>query len=124
MKKGPGPPPEGQPQSDKVELSSASSPQASGCAVPTTGSNPRASQHQARIHPNSNQIDAVIVGGCILADDFGLSKTVEAGLVIAQRRRTAHGFVGRRSSAGKHHALPDHRGGRRGGRPSKLATAI
>src|SRR5882672_7815046 len=52
-----------------------------------------ASQRQARIDPNPHQIDAVIFalrrvreGGCILADEVGLGKTVEAGLVIAQRR--------------------------------------
>src|SRR2546426_8591543 len=52
-----------------------------------------ASQRQARIDPNPHQIDAVIValrrlreGGCILADEVGLGKTIEAGLVIAQSR--------------------------------------
>jgi superfamily II DNA/RNA helicase len=52
-----------------------------------------ASQRQARIDPNPHQIDAVIFalrrlreGGCILADEVGLGKTVEAGLVIAQSR--------------------------------------
>ena len=52
-----------------------------------------ASQRQARIDPNPHQIDAVIFalrrlreGGCILADEVGLGKTIEAGLVIAQRR--------------------------------------
>src|ERR1700733_4778603 len=52
-----------------------------------------ASQRQARIDPNPHQIDAVIFalrrlreGGCILADEVGLGKTVEAGLVIAQTR--------------------------------------
>ena len=52
-----------------------------------------ASQRQARIDPNPHQIDAVIFalrrlreGGCILADEVGLGKTVEAGLVIAQIR--------------------------------------
>src|ERR1022692_3755475 len=50
-----------------------------------------ASQRQARIDPNPHQIDAVIFalrrlreGGCILADEVGLGKTIEAGLVIAQ----------------------------------------
>src|SRR5262245_683031 len=50
-------------------------------------------QRQARIDPNPHQIDAVIValrrlpeGGCILADEVGLGKTIEAGLVIAQSR--------------------------------------
>jgi SNF2 family DNA or RNA helicase len=42
---------------------------------------------------NPHQIDAVIFalrrlreGGCILADEVGLGKTIEAGLVIAQSR--------------------------------------
>lgn len=50
-------------------------------------------QRQARIDPNPHQIDAVIFalrrlpeGGCILADEVGLGKTIEAGLVIAQIR--------------------------------------
>ncbi len=52
-----------------------------------------ASQRQGRIDPNPHQIDAVIFalkripeGGCILADEVGLGKTIEAGLVIAQLR--------------------------------------
>ena len=52
-----------------------------------------ASQRSARIDPNPHQIDAVIFalarlpdGGCILADEVGLGKTIEAGLVIAQLR--------------------------------------
>src|SRR5713101_4212654 len=52
-----------------------------------------ASQRHARIDPNPHQIDAVIFalrrlreGGCILADEVGLGKTIEAGLVIAQSR--------------------------------------
>lgn len=52
-----------------------------------------AAQRQARIDPNPHQIDAVIFalrrlreGGCILADEVGLGKTIEAGLVIAQAR--------------------------------------
>src|SRR3984893_12163983 len=52
-----------------------------------------AAQRQARIDPNPHQIDAVIFalrrlreGGCILADEVGLEQTLEAGLVIAQRR--------------------------------------
>src|SRR5438128_10291804 len=52
-----------------------------------------ASRRQARIDPNPHQIDAVIFalrrlreGGCILADEVGLGKTIEAGLVIAQSR--------------------------------------
>src|ERR1700761_4051274 len=52
-----------------------------------------AAQRQARIDPNPHQIDAVIFalrrlreGGCILADEVGLGKTIEASLVIAQSR--------------------------------------
>src|SRR6202171_2365419 len=52
-----------------------------------------AAQRQARIDPNPHQIDAVIFalrrlgeGGCIPADEVGLGKTIEAGLVIAQSR--------------------------------------
>jgi len=48
-------------------------------------------QRCARIDPNPHQIDAVMFalgrvreGGCILADEVGLGKTIEAGLVIAQ----------------------------------------
>src|SRR5215831_3464730 len=51
------------------------------------------SQRQARIDPNPHQVKAVIFalrrlreGGCILADEVGLGKTIEAGLVIAQSR--------------------------------------
>ncbi|HEY6722749.1 MAG TPA: SNF2-related protein [Polyangiaceae bacterium] len=47
---------------------------------------------RGRIDPNPHQIDAVMFalsrlpeGGCILADEVGLGKTIEAGLVIAQR---------------------------------------
>ncbi|HTE55218.1 MAG TPA: SNF2-related protein [Kofleriaceae bacterium] len=50
-----------------------------------------ASQRRGRIDPNPHQIDAVIFaleripsGGCVLADEVGLGKTIEAGLVIAQ----------------------------------------
>ena len=50
-----------------------------------------ASQRRARVDPNPHQIDAVMFalrripeGGCILADEVGLGKTIEAGLVIAQ----------------------------------------
>jgi superfamily II DNA or RNA helicase len=50
-----------------------------------------ASQRSGRIDPNPHQIDAVIFalkripeGGCILADEVGLGKTIEAGLVVAQ----------------------------------------
>src|SRR3954467_9174314 len=52
-----------------------------------------AAQRQARIDPNPHQVDAVIFalgrvreGGCILADEVGLGKTIEAGLVRAQLR--------------------------------------
>ncbi|MDP1824299.1 MAG: SNF2-related protein [Archangium sp.] len=45
----------------------------------------------AKVDPNPHQIEAVIFalarlreGGCILADEVGLGKTIEAGLVIAQ----------------------------------------
>jgi superfamily II DNA or RNA helicase len=51
------------------------------------------SQRQGRIDPNPHQIEAVIFalkripeGGCILADEVGLGKTIEAGLVLAQLR--------------------------------------
>ena len=47
----------------------------------------------ARVDPNPHQIEAVIFalarlreGGCILADEVGLGKTIEAGLVMAQLR--------------------------------------
>ena len=50
-----------------------------------------ASQRAGRVDPNPHQIDAVVFalrripeGGCILADEVGLGKTIEAGLVIAQ----------------------------------------
>lgn len=50
-----------------------------------------ASQRSGRVDPNPHQIDAVIFalkripeGGCILADEVGLGKTIEAGLIIAQ----------------------------------------
>lgn len=50
-----------------------------------------ASQRRARVDPNPHQIDAVMFalrripeGGCILADEVGLGKTIEAGLVMAQ----------------------------------------
>lgn len=51
-----------------------------------------ASQRTGRVDPNPHQIDAVLFalerleeGGCILADEVGLGKTIEAGLVLAQR---------------------------------------
>jgi hypothetical protein len=50
-----------------------------------------ASQRAAKIDANPHQVAAVIFalarvreGGCILADEVGLGKTIEAGLVIAQ----------------------------------------
>src|SRR4051812_41056001 len=50
-----------------------------------------APQRSARIDANPHQIEAVIFalarlreGGCILADEVGLGKTIEAGLVISQ----------------------------------------
>jgi len=50
-----------------------------------------APQRAGKIDPNPHQIDAVVFalsrcrdGGCILADEVGLGKTIEAGLVIAQ----------------------------------------
>jgi hypothetical protein len=50
-----------------------------------------APQRAAKIDPNPHQVEAVIFalarireGGCILADEVGLGKTIEAGLVIAQ----------------------------------------
>lgn len=50
-----------------------------------------APQRGAKIDANPHQVDAVIFalarlreGGCILADEVGLGKTIEAGLVIAQ----------------------------------------
>ncbi len=59
-----------------------------------------ASQRAGRIDPNPHQIDAVIFalqrlpqGGCILADEVGLGKTIEAGLVIAQRRAEGSGRI-------------------------------
>src|SRR5580704_6768549 len=52
-----------------------------------------AARRQGRIDPNPHQIDAVIFalkripeGGCILADEVGVGKTIEAGLVLAQLR--------------------------------------
>src|SRR5712692_2226808 len=50
-----------------------------------------APQRAGKIDPNPHQIEAVIFalarfreGGCILADEVGLGKTIEAGLVIRQ----------------------------------------
>ena len=52
-----------------------------------------ASQRSGRVDANPHQVDAVIFalgripeGGCILADEVGLGKTIEAGLVVAQLR--------------------------------------
>src|SRR5450759_3877396 len=52
-----------------------------------------APQRAAKIDANPHRIEAVIFalarlreGGCILADEVGLGKTIEAGLVIAQSR--------------------------------------
>jgi hypothetical protein len=50
-----------------------------------------AAQRRGRIDANPHQIDAVVFaldriaeGGCILADEVGLGKTIEAGLIMAQ----------------------------------------
>jgi len=50
-----------------------------------------APQRAAKVDPNPHQIEAVIFalarlreGGCILADEVGLGKTIETGLVVAQ----------------------------------------
>jgi adenine-specific DNA-methyltransferase len=50
-----------------------------------------APQRAGKIDPNPHQVEAVIFalsrhreGGCILADEVGLGKTIEAGLVMAQ----------------------------------------
>src|ERR1700689_2028640 len=50
-----------------------------------------APQRAAKVDANPHQIEAVIFalarvreGGCILADEVGLGKTIETGLVIAQ----------------------------------------
>ena len=50
-----------------------------------------APQRAAKIDANPHQVEAVIFalarlreGGCILADEVGLGKTIEAGLVVAQ----------------------------------------
>ena len=50
-----------------------------------------AAQRRGRVDPNPHQIEAVMFaleripqGGCILADEVGLGKTIEAGLAVAQ----------------------------------------
>ena len=66
-----------------------------------------ASPRLGRIDPNPHQIEAVMFalrripeGGCILADEVGLGKTIEAGLVIAQvMRGGVPAYPGRRSQA-------------------------
>lgn len=57
----------------------------------TEGRRYASAQRSGRIDPNPHQIDAAIFalgrvhdGGCILADEVGLGKTIEAGLVVAQ----------------------------------------
>jgi adenine-specific DNA-methyltransferase len=59
----------------------------------TEGRRYASAQRSGRIDANPHQVDAVIFalgrvreGGCILADEVGLGKTIEAGLVIAQLR--------------------------------------
>jgi hypothetical protein len=59
----------------------------------TEGRRYASAQRSGRIDPNPHQVDAVIFalsrvreGGCILADEVGLGKTIEAGLVMAQLR--------------------------------------
>ena len=59
-----------------------------------------AAQRRGRVDPNPHQIEAVMFalkripeGGCILADEVGLGKTIEAGLVIAQLLAEGKGRV-------------------------------
>ena len=59
-----------------------------------------AAQRRGRVDPNPHQIEAVTFalgripeGGCILADEVGLGKTIEAGLVIAQLLAEGKGRV-------------------------------
>jgi helicase-like protein/SNF2 domain-containing protein len=59
----------------------------------TEGRRYASAQRSGRIDANPHQVDAVIFalgrvreGGCILADEVGLGKTIEAGLVLAQLR--------------------------------------
>jgi SNF2 family DNA or RNA helicase len=57
--------------------------------LPEEGRRYAASQRHARIDPNPHQIDAVVFalrripeGGCILADEVGLGKTIEAAFEL------------------------------------------
>src|SRR3954468_19222799 len=57
----------------------------------TEGRRYASAQRSGRIDVNPHQVDAVIFalgrireGGCILADEVGLGKTIEAGLVMPQ----------------------------------------
>ena len=66
-----------------------------------------ASQRRGRIDPNPHQIQAVIFalgrireGGCILADEVGLGKTIEAGLIIVQLMAEGWGAATRALRAG------------------------
>src|ERR1043165_9503209 len=59
----------------------------------TEGRRYASAQRSGRIDANPHQVDAVIFalgrvreGGCILADEVGLGKTIEAGLVMGQPR--------------------------------------
>lgn len=59
----------------------------------TEGRRYASAQRSGRVDANPHQVDAVIFalgrvreGGCILADEVGLGKTIEAGLVMAQLR--------------------------------------